>query len=348
MSSPEKAYSSVFPETSVKTLRQIIAKSRKAGIVTHYDADGDAIGSSLALYHYLKAKEIPEIRVFTPNPYPAFLHWLPGHEAVFLYEDDKDLAGRYLSACDLLVFVDFNTLPRLKKMMTVFDNHPAFKVLIDHHPDPDIKANLIFSDTRPSSTSEIIYYLISNLGDENLIDKPTAENLFTGIMTDTGCFSFNSSQPATWHAVGRMLLCGIDKDRIFSQVYENYSDSRMRLMGYCLNEKLKIIPEYHTAYISLTLQELEQFNFVPGDSEGFVNLPFSIAGIQFTAFFIEKNDHIKISLRSKGKIPVNLIAREHFKGGGHQNAAGGESELPMTATLEKFISLLPQYENWFQ
>jgi phosphoesterase RecJ-like protein len=164
-------------------------------------------------------------------------------------------------------------------------------------------------------------------------------------MTDTGCFSFNSSRPETWNAVAELLRLGIDKDSIFSEVYENYSDGRMRLMGYCLNEKMKVIEEYNTAYISLTLEELRQFHFEPGDTEGFVNLPFSVNGVKVTALFIERDDHIKISLRSKGNIAINLIAQKYFDGGGHKNAAGGESKLNMTDTISKFTSLLPLYDK---
>jgi phosphoesterase RecJ-like protein len=230
-------------------------------------------------------------------------------------------------------------------MQPLFENYTASQILIDHHPNPNIPCLLTFSDTRSSSTSELIYYLIEALGDISLMNKEIAECLFTGIMTDTGCFSFNSSRPETWQAVAELLRLNIDKDTIFSQVYENYSDSRMRLMGFCLNEKMKVIPEYNTAYISLTLDELRKFHFEPGDTEGFVNLPFSVNGIKVTALFIERDDHIKISLRSKGNIAINHIAQKYFNGGGHKNAAGGESILNMNDTISKFTSLLAVYEK---
>ena len=345
MSPVHTAYSDILQEDKLEIFRGAVRKSKKITIVTHYDADGDAIGSALALYHYLKNTGNFSIQVITPNDYPAFLHWLPAHAEVQVFDNNPAEIEKFLHQSDLVFYIDFNTLARLKKMQSIFENISASKIMIDHHPNPSIACLLRFSDTRPSSTSELIYYLIDALGDKKLMNKEIAECLFTGIMTDTGCFSFNSSRPETWNAVAELLRLGIDKDSIFSEVYENYSDCRMRLMGYCLNEKMKVIEEYNTAYFSLTLEELRKFHFEPGDTEGFVNLPFSVNGIKVTAFFIERDDHIKISLRSKGNIAINLIAQKYFDGGGHKNAAGGESKLNMTDTISKFTSLLPLYEN---
>lgn len=338
-------YNNIFQTDLLNVFRNTVQNSSIISIVTHYDPDGDAIGSSLALYHYLKKTGNFNIRVFTPNDYPTFLYWLPSHADVQVYDKNPNEIEEYIRQSDLVFYVDFNTLSRVKKMQKIFESTSARQILIDHHPNPGIPSLLRFSDTRPSSTSEIIYYLIEALGNKSLLDKEIAECLFTGIMTDTGCFSFNSSQPETWNAVAELLRLHIDKDSIFSQVYENYSDSRMRLMGYCLNEKMKVIPEYNTAFISLSLEELRKFHFEPGDTEGFVNLPFSVNGIKVTALFIERDDHIKISLRSKGNIAINQIAQDHFNGGGHKNAAGGESMLSMPDTVSKFTSLLKVYEK---
>jgi phosphoesterase RecJ-like protein len=345
MNPGQGAYSDIFPIDQLDIFRGTVQKSHNITIVTHYDADGDAIGSSLALFHYLKKVGNFNIQVITPNDYPTFLHWLPAHTEVQIYDKNPEETENFVRQSDLVLYLDFNTLSRLKKMQGVFENISATQILIDHHPNPSIPCLLKFSDTRPSSTSEIIYFLIEALGDKVLVNKEIAECLFTGIMTDTGCFSFNSSRPETWQAVAELLRLHIDKDSIFSQVYENYSDSRMRLMGYCLNEKMKVIPEYNTAFISLSLEELRKFHFEPGDTEGFVNLPFSVNGIKVTALFIERDDHIKISLRSKGNIAINHIAQKHFKGGGHKNAAGGESTLNMADTISKFTSLLSVYEK---
>jgi phosphoesterase RecJ-like protein len=346
MTNPSQdAYSDIFPDNLLDIFRGTVKKSKQISIITHYDADGDAIGSSLALYHYFKETGKSNIQIITPNDYPTFLYWLPSQPAVQIFEKNPVETEKFIKQSDLILYVDFNTLSRLKKMQTVFSNISSNQIMIDHHPNPDIPCLLRFSDTGPSSTSELIYYMIEKLGDKKRMNKNIADCLFTGIMTDTGCFSFNSSRPETWLAVAELLKLQIDKDAIFSRVYENYSDSRMRLMGFCLNEKMKVIPEYNTAYISLSLDELRRFHFEPGDTEGFVNLPFSVNGIKVTALFIERDDHIKISLRSKGNIAINQIAQKHFNGGGHKNAAGGESTLSMADTISKFNSLLPVYEK---
>ena len=341
----QEAYSDIFPKDQLDIFKGVLQKSKQITIVTHYDADGDAIGSSLGLYLYLNKLGKFRIQVVTPNDYPAFLHWMPSQSEVQVYTKNPAEIEKFVNESDLIFYVDFNILTRLKKMKAVFENLSCNQIMIDHHPNPGIPCLLRFSDTRPSSTSELIFYLIAASGNLSLLSKDAADCLYTGIMTDTGCFSFNSSRPETWYAVAEMLRLQINKDEIFRRVYENYTDSRMRLMGFCLNEKMKVIPEYNTAYISLTLAELRRFNFEPGDTEGFVNLPFSVNGIKVSALFIEREDHIKISLRSKGNIAINQIAQEHFNGGGHKNAAGGESILSMSDTLSKFNSLLKLYEK---
>ena len=186
------------------------------------------------------------------------------------------------------------------------------------------------------------------LGYRHLIDKDIAECLYAGIMTDTGSFSYSCSYPEIWHTVAELLTWNIDRDRIHALVYDNYSEDRMRLMGYCLNEKMQIIPEYNTGIISLSREEMQRFNHQPGDTEGFVNLPFNIKGVRFTALFLEKQNHVKISFRSRGSFPVNAFSNDHFRGGGHVNAAGGEWDKPLDKAVERFISLLPLYKEDLQ
>ncbi len=196
-----------------------------------------------------------------------------------------------------------------------------------------------------SSTAELVYKYISHAGDRNLIDNTIAECIYTGIMTDTGCFSFNSSNPETFIIVADLLTCGINKDKVFNHVYDNFSYNRMKLLGYCLNKKMVVLPEFHTAYIYLTKKEMEKYRFKPGDSEGFVNLPFSIEDVNITVLFLEKKDNIRISMRSRGGFAVNNFCEQHFEGGGHKNAAGGESNLSMKKTIEKFKKLLELYRH---
>ncbi|MFP4046309.1 MAG: DHH family phosphoesterase [Bacteroidales bacterium] len=313
-------------------------------IVTHYNPDGDAIGSSLALYKYLKNKGF-EVDVVVPNEYPKFLHWLPNNEKIIIYENDKRFVDNKLSKANLLFFIDFNVLDRIQGMETVIKQSNLPKILIDHHPNPENSFDITISDTSVSSTAELLYELLYKLSGENSIDYEIAECLYTGIMTDTGSFSYNSSLPATYYVVSRLLETGIDKDKIYWNVYDNYSTDRMRLLGYCLNKKMNVFERYAAACISITTDELEMFNYNIGDSEGFVNYPLAIKGIVFSVIFIEQKDHIKISFRSKGNFHANKFAENHFNGGGHRNAAGGYSEKSMKETLEKFVSLLPNYKN---
>jgi phosphoesterase RecJ-like protein len=213
------------------------------------------------------------------------------------------------------------------------------------NPDPMSFADITISETDIGSASELIYHVLLHLGLQDLIDKDIATVLYAGIMTDTGCFSFSCSYPGVFEVVAKLISYRIPKDEIHSLIYDNYSDARMHLMGYCLNEKMIVLPEYHTAYISLTQEEVKRFNHVPGDTEGFVNLPFSIKGIILTAFFMEKDNHVKISFRSRGNFSVNDLAKKNFRGGGHVNAAGAEWDLPLENTLKRFLDILPGYAS---
>ena len=325
-------------------IRDLLADPSEIVLVTHINPDGDAIGTILGFY-WLLLKKGHTVNMIVPNEIPFFLEWLPGCDRILIAEKDLDVAKRFISSAQLLVCLDFNASDRLGKLETVFLTARGTKSLVDHHPDPGGFADHIISDTDTGSTAELVYNLIVKLGMIQLIDKKIAECLFTGILTDTGCFSFNSSQPETYLVVADLLKKGIDKDRIYTLVYDNYSSDRMRLLGYSLNDKMVVLPEYRTAYISLTEKELRRFNHLTGDTEGFVNYLFSIKGIKLTALFIEKEDHIKISFRSRGNFNINKFSEKHFNGGGHKNAAGGESYQSLDQTIEKFINLLPAYSS---
>ena len=325
-------------------IRDLLADPSEIVLVTHINPDGDAIGTILGFY-WLLLKKGHTVNMIVPNEIPFFLEWLPGCDRILIAEKDLDVAKRFISSAQLLVCLDFNASDRLGKLETVFLTARGTKILVDHHPDPGGFADHIISDTDTGSTAELVYNLIVKLGMIQLIDKKIAECLFTGILTDTGCFSFNSSQPETYLVVADLLKKGIDKDRIYTLVYDNYSSDRMRLLGYSLNDKMVVLPEYRTAYISLTEKELRRFNHLTGDTEGFVNYLFSIKGIKLTALFIEKEDHIKISFRSRGNFNINKFSEKHFNGGGHKNAAGGESYQSLDQTIEKFINLLPAYSS---
>jgi len=327
-------------------LRSMIEKAHRIVILSHKNPDGDAMGSSLGLYHFLKMNG-KDVRVIVPTAYAEFLQWLPGNEPVVNFQKQPDLANELIQKANLIFSLDFNDLRRLGKLGEIVEgNRTASRILIDHHPDPKHFCDLEFSTVHVSSTAELVYHLIKRIDDQALNNKDLCECLYVGIMTDTGCFSFNSSNPSTFLAVAHLLQSGINKDYIYDRVFNNFSAGRMKLMGYCLDQKMVIIPEFHTAYISLSQKEMKEYKFKMGDSEGFVNLPLSIEGILFSALFIEKSSHTKISFRSKGEFPANEFSSSHFGGGGHLNAAGGESPEPLEECINLFISLLPHYSKW--
>ncbi|HKL37549.1 MAG TPA: bifunctional oligoribonuclease/PAP phosphatase NrnA [Bacteroidales bacterium] len=332
---------------SILEIQQRLANVQQILIVTHYNPDGDAIGSSLGMYHYLSSAGY-NADVVVPNSYPAFLHWMPGNEQVIVACDRMETVLNKIRSAELIIFLDFNVLNRVQELEQALREASVPKILIDHHPNPEPFADVIVSSTHVSSTSELLYEILTGLNGEKAIDPAIAECLYAGIMTDTGSFSYNSSLPETYYVVSKLIEKGIDKDKIYWKVYDNYSVDRMRLLGYCLNTKLKVLPEYGAAYISITREELRQFNYKRGDSEGFVNYPLSISGVMFSVIFIEQKDHVKISFRSKGDFQANRFADNHFNGGGHKNAAGGYSELSMDETLKKFESLLPDYKTGLQ
>jgi phosphoesterase RecJ-like protein len=327
-----------------KRSTELIGPARQIVIIPHHNPDGDAIGSALGCYQILMEGG-KFVDVISPNEYPDFLSWLPGSDKVTIYKDNEEQSHQILNNADLVIFVDFNCLDRIDPLSKFISELDKPKILIDHHPNPEDFADVIISDTSASSTSELVYHFIDGIGLDGLMNEETATCLMTGLMTDTGSFSFNSSNPDTFIIVAELLRYGINKDLIFSNVYNNFSENRMKLLGYCLNKKLKVYPEYRTGIISITKKELEQFNFEPGDTEGFVNYPLSVKGVIFSALFIERDDYIKISFRSKGSFPANKFSGAHFNGGGHLNAAGGNCSKNMTHCLELFESLLPTYQS---
>ncbi|MCK3684886.1 bifunctional oligoribonuclease/PAP phosphatase NrnA [Maribellus sp. YY47] len=324
-------------------IEEKLGSAAKVSIIPHENPDGDAIGSALGLGQTLANKGL-QVKVISANDYPGFLKWFSSDVQVMIYEKEKKAAKEWLFDSDVMICVDFNEQKRaghLSKMIACFQKT---KILIDHHPYPTDFCDYTISEPSYSSSAELVFDVISQLGYHEYINQQVAEALYTGILTDTGGFSHNTSQN-TFKTVSELLNYGINTDRIQSAVFHNFSADRMKLMGYCLYEKMKVFPEYRAAVISLTKEELERFNFTPGDTEGFVNYPLSINNIVFSALFIEKENYVKASFRSKGNFPANKFSSEHFNGGGHLNAAGGESELNFKDTLEKFTQLLPEFKH---
>jgi phosphoesterase RecJ-like protein len=333
-----------IPEHLIKEIGGLFSRPAECTLFTHVNPDGDAIGTMLGLYWFMSSLG-HRVSMIVPNEIPFYLTWLPGCEKILVAQDHFDPSLKALREADLLICVDFNEPDRLDRLKKEFLQSKAVKVLIDHHPGPKDFTDLLISIPETGSSSELVYNLIMETGHGHLVDKNIAECFFVGIMTDTGCFNYNSSNPETYRVVADLLEKGIDKDSIFNKVYDNYSADRMRLLGFSLDEKMVVIPEYRTAYIALTREELARYHHVTGDTEGFVNLPFSIKGIKVTALFLEKEDHVKLSFRSRGNFEINKFCEKHFKGGGHKNAAGGESYTSLDETIKTFVNLLPLYKD---
>lgn len=325
---------------AVLAIQNLLATPKKIAIIPHRSPDGDAMGSTLALYHFLLKLNHNPI-VISPNEFPNFLAWLPGSETVLIYENDKENGAKILNEAELVFTLDFNALHRTGEMEQVLNKLSAPMIMIDHHQKPDIYATVTYSDTSIGSTCEMIYNLISYLDKKDLLDKTIATCIYTGITTDTGSFRFSSTTSITHRIAADLIDLGINNSAIHNSLFDDNSANRLQLLGRAL-QNIKVFPEYKTSYITLSQKELDEFHYQKGDTEGIVNYGLSIKGIHFSAIFIEHRDEniIKISLRSQGNFDVNQFARQHFNGGGHINAAGGKSYESMKATTNKFEELI--------
>ena len=337
--------SKVIAEDLIHKVQKEIDKAETMVIVVHVGPDGDAMGSALGLWHYLMTID-KEPQVIVPTAFPDFLAWMPGADKVLVYENDKQKCDEIIAATDLIFTLDFNVLNRLAGMEQVVKDAVAPKILVDHHLHPGDYAKVTISYPEISSTSELIFRLICRLGDFSKINLACAECIYTGMMTDTGAFTYNSNKPEIYSIVYELIKLGVDKDDIYRRVFNTYSADRMRLMGYALYQKMKIYPENKAALITLSLDELKEFNFKNGDAEGLVNMPLSIDGVLFSVFMREDPDKIKISLRSQGTFPANKVSADLFNGGGHLNAAGGESYTTLEEAVRKFEEALDDYKDF--
>jgi len=332
-------------EASIKEqIRSTLDEVQNVLILTHTNPDGDAIGSSLALALALRNMG-KEAQVIIPDGLPDFLRWLPGIEWSTTFAYKKEKAQGLMEDAELVFCLDFNDPRRLNGVDELLEHSKAKRILIDHHQDPVDFCDISIVETWRGSVGEMIFVFLDELYGSSAMNEEVATCLYVAIMTDTGNFSYASSYPEIFQVVGELMKYGIDKNRIYAAVYDAYTEDRLRLQGYAMQEKMVVLPKFHTAYISLTDEELRRFKHRKGDTEGFVNLPFAIKGIRFTALFIEKKDRIKASFRSRGSFPVNQVAAEHFNGGGHINAAGGDSLLNMAECIAHFESLLPEYAS---
>lgn len=323
-----------------EAIKSLLSSPKKIVILPHRGPDGDAMGSTLALYHFLKKYQHNTV-VISPNDFPHFLAWLPGTDTVRIFENKPAECTKLLEEAEIIFTLDFNALHRVGEMEKVLVNLNATFIMIDHHQKPDTYATHTYSDTSAGSTCEMVYTFISNLNKKSDIDFTIGTCIYTGILTDSGSFKFPGTTTKTHQIVADLIDLGVENTKIPSLLFDNNSYSRLQLLGAAL-QNMKVLPSHKTSYTSLTQQELDTYNFVKGDTEGIVNYGLSIKGIVFTAIFIENKDEgiIKISFRSQGNFDVNEFARNHFEGGGHCNAAGGKSLLSMNETLQKFELLL--------
>lgn len=331
--------------THVLKTTALLATSKKIAIIPHKNPDGDAMGSTLALCAYLNLKG-HEASVVAPNEYPHFLKWLPGDNDVLFYTSNTKAARAAINTADLIFTLDFNHFSRAGDLEVVLEKASCPFIMIDHHQQPSEYAEVTYSNTAMSSTCEMVYHFINALGDVAMITPEMASCLYTGIMTDTGSFRFPSTSARTHEVIAELIKKGADNDRIHQNIYDTNSVSRLALLGVALSN-LVVLKEYRTAYITMTQKELDDHNFQKGDTEGFVNYCLSLEGIIFAVIFIEnKADNIiKMSLRSKGDFSVNDVARTHYHGGGHTNAAGGRSDLSLEETVVKFKEQLVSYKE---
>ncbi|MEN8185944.1 MAG: bifunctional oligoribonuclease/PAP phosphatase NrnA [Bacteroidota bacterium] len=329
----------------IKDIKSLLTTSKNIVIVPHRNPDGDAYGASLGLYHYLK-KFGHQVTVVSPNDCPNFLKWMPDNDKVLVFEENISKGTEVLEDAEIVFTLDFNALHRVgDKMLKVLEGVDPVYILIDHHQQPEEFAKYIYSDSKISSTCEMIYLFIDMLQDLSKIDKDIASCLYAGILTDTGNFRFPATSSQTHRIAADMLDRGVEHAKIYNKIHDN-SVSRLQLLGTALSNMV-VLPKYKAAYITLSNRELQKFNFKKGDTEGFVNYALSLNDINFAAIFIEdrKQGIIKISFRSIGDFNVNEVSRKHFNGGGHINAAGGRTEKSLKETVSYFQSILPGYEE---
>ena len=335
----------VIEQAKIDHFTKWFERADKIVIVSHVSPDGDAIGSSLGLAQFLDSQD-KTVNVIVPNAFPDFLKWMPGSKDILLYDRYKEFADKLINEADIICCLDFNSLKRIEEMADSVATSPARKILIDHHLYPEDFCRIVISHPEISSTSELVFRLICRMGYFSDISREGAECIYTGMMTDTGGFTYNSNNREIYFIISELLSKGIDKDDIYRKVYNTYSESRLRLMGYVLSN-MKVYREYNSALISLTKEEQGKFDYIKGDSEGFVNIPLSIKNVRFSCFLREDTERriIKISLRSVGTFPCNKLAAEFFNGGGHLNTSGGEFTGTMAEAKQVFEEALKKYKT---
>ena len=334
----------IFSNPDIECLKAIIAEGSMFVLTCHAGPDGDALGSTLSMAHYLTALG-KEAEVIVPDAFPDFLAWLPGAQEIVRFDKHRDKAELLIAMADVVFAMDYNALNRVDDMGPLIEKTKAKKVLVDHHLQPAQLCDLNFSVPQLSSTCEVAFRLMLAMDGYDVLTKAACECIYTGMMTDTGCFSYGPCTQEVYLIISMLMQKEINKDRIYNKVFNNYSEGRLRLMGYVLYEKMRVFPEYHAALITLSREEMARFDFVKGDTEGLVNIPLQMKGIHFSAFLREdtEKDLIRVSLRSQGTFPCNKFAAKYFTGGGHLNASGGQHGGTLQEAIEIFERALEEF-----
>jgi phosphoesterase RecJ-like protein len=327
------------------SLTELLDQPRKIVITTHHKPDGDAMGSSLGLYHYL-IQLGHHTKVITPTDYPEFLSWLPGNEDVIIYTEALQQSAKLIAEADLIFCLDFNSLARINEMGELVRESSAYKVMIDHHLEPEDFDDYRHWNINACAAAQLVYDFIANvLHKKELINKDVATCLYTGILTDSASFRLPNTTSTVHRIVAELIDAGAVNWRIHELIYNSSSENRLRFLGHCLANRLEVLPEFNTAIIWVTKEDLAKYDINTGDTEGIVNYALSIASVRLAAFIVDRKDRVKLSLRSKGEFPANDICKRYFEGGGHRNAAGGQSMDTLEGTINKFKSILPEYKK---
>ncbi len=332
---------------NIQAFKALIDVPGRMVIITHFKPDADALGSSLGLAGFLKKKG-HLVTVITPSDYPAFLSWMPGNaEVVALSNESREpekKAKTEIAAADAVFCLDFSSLKRIEDLEESVRTAPGKKILIDHHLDPEQFADFEQWNAQAASTAGLVFQLIEQIGEKHLVDANIANCLYAGVMTDTGGFRHSNTTQTEFLIASELTGLGANPSYVAKQIYDTNSLERLKLTGFVLSKKLQVVPDYHTAYITLTSDELKQFSSQTGDTEGLVNYGLSIKGIKLSVLMYDRKEEIKLSFRSLGDFSVNEMARKYFEGGGHKNASGGTSRVSLEETLQRFLKILPEYK----
>jgi phosphoesterase RecJ-like protein len=326
-------------------LTELLASPKKIVITTHHKPDGDAMGSSLGLYNYL-IQQGHHASVIAPTDYPAFLSWLPRNGDVIIYTEQTEKSAELIAAADLIFCLDFNALSRINEMGVLVGESKAYKIMIDHHLEPQDFDDYRHWNINACATAQLIYdFIVNELHHRELINADVATCLYTGIMTDSASFRLPNTTSTVHRIVADLIDLGAVNWRIHELVYNSATENRLRFLGHCLANCLEVLPEYHTAIIAVNNTDLHKYDVDTGDTEGIVNYALSMADIKLAAFIVERSDRVKLSLRSKGEFPANEICKKYFDGGGHRNAAGGHSSNSLEQVVQQFKTILPEYKK---